>query len=662
MSALPRLGVLGPTTAWDAGGRELRLPGPRHRELLVRLAVARGAVVPVAVLVEDLWGAAGPDDERGRTAAVRTFVAALRRALEPDRTPRAPARVLRTKGPGYALHLPGRALDATAFEEDVAAARGLPPAAAQERLSAALATWRGPALADVVGRPWARGEAARLEEVRRGAVEQLAAARVDAGAPGAAVPDLEAHVRAHPHREEGWRLLALALYRDGRQGDALAALRRARSVLADDLGVDPSPALARLERDVLQHEAGGPTLADGAAAAWDRTAAAYGLAVGPASRARLRATGELLRVLATTGGPGLVAARRERSALVDAAQATGDALLLARLVGEHDVPALWTRPDDPGQAQRLVDLAERALADVGPGAPPALRGRLLATVAVETRGAGGAVAARGAEAAREAEALARGLGDPGLLVHALTGAHLHAFDRAGLARRRAEVGAELVRVSARHDLVAHEVLGHLVLLQARCAVGDVEGADAAAASADDLGVRSEAPLVGVFTRWYRAVRASLVGEPADAVEALAREASSATPGDAMPGVVAGLLPMAVLGARVRGGDLDLDPDGWADLDPGPYGPWLRPWALLATGRRREAARELARTPDPLPGHLLEAQWALAGEAALVLGDARTAARARAALAPAVGEVAGAGSGMLAVGPVDDLLRRLDAAR
>ncbi|NNH23105.1 AfsR/SARP family transcriptional regulator, partial [Pseudokineococcus marinus] len=120
MSALPRLGVLGPTTAWDAGGRELRLPGPRHRELLVRLAVARGAVVPVAVLVEDLWGAAGPDDERGRTAAVRTFVAALRRALEPDRTPRAPARVLRTKGPGYALHLPGRALDATAFEEDVA--------------------------------------------------------------------------------------------------------------------------------------------------------------------------------------------------------------------------------------------------------------------------------------------------------------------------------------------------------------------------------------------------------------------------------------------------------------------------------------------------------------------------------------------------------------
>ncbi|MEJ5867165.1 AfsR/SARP family transcriptional regulator [Pseudokineococcus sp. 5B2Z-1] len=661
MSALLRLGVLGPTTAWDAGGRELRLPGPRHRELLVRLAVARGAVVPVAVLVEDLWEAAAPDDERGRTAAVRTFVAALRRALEPDRTPRAPARVLRTQGPGYALHLPGRALDATAFEEDVAAARGLPPAGAQERLAAALATWRGPALADVAGRPWAAGEAARLEEVRRGAVEQLAAARVDAGAPGTAVPDLEAHVRAHPHREEGWRLLALALYRDGRQGDALAALRRARSVLADDLGVDPSPALARLERDVLHHAAGGPTPADGAAA-WDRTATAYGLAVGRASRAHLRATGELLRVLATTGGPGLVAARRERSALVDAAEATGNALLLARLVGEHDVPALWTRPDDAGQAQRLVVLAERTLADLGPGAPPALRGRLLATVAVETRGAGGVVAARGAEAAREAEALARGLGDPGLLVHALTGAHLHTFDRAGLARRRAEVGAELVRVSARHDLVAHEVLGHLVLLQARCALGDVAGADAAAASADDLGARSEAPLVGVFTRWYRAVRASLVGGPADVVEALACEASSATPGDAMPGVVAGLLPMAVLAARVRGGDHDLAPGGWADLDPGPYGPWLRPWALLATGRRRDAARALARTPDPLPGHLLEAQWGLAGEAALVLGDARTAARACEALAPAAGEVAGAGSGMLAVGPVDDLLRRLDAAR
>src|SRR6478609_766106 len=118
------VGVLGPVVAWGEDGAELALRGPRHRELLARLVAARGRVVGVTALVDDLW----EDPPDGAVAAVRTFVAALRRALEPDRPPRAAPRVLVTQGPGYALRLPDDAVDARAAGRLVSDAAAAPAA------------------------------------------------------------------------------------------------------------------------------------------------------------------------------------------------------------------------------------------------------------------------------------------------------------------------------------------------------------------------------------------------------------------------------------------------------------------------------------------------------------------------------------------------------
>src|SRR4051812_1454875 len=118
-------GVLGPVAAWDGAGNAIALKGPRHRAVLARLLVARRRVVPVARLVEDLWAdqEVPPADALG---AVRTFVAALRRALEPERPPRTAARLLVTEGPGYALRAEPEAVDAWRFERAVTVAGTLP--------------------------------------------------------------------------------------------------------------------------------------------------------------------------------------------------------------------------------------------------------------------------------------------------------------------------------------------------------------------------------------------------------------------------------------------------------------------------------------------------------------------------------------------------------
>ncbi|MDI5943841.1 BTAD domain-containing putative transcriptional regulator, partial [Micromonospora sp. DH15] len=165
-------------------------------------------------------------------SAVRTFVAALRRAVEPDRPPRAPATLLVTQGLGYALRCEPDQVDAWRFERAVTNAGTMDAAAALVRLDEALAWWRGPAYADFPDAAWARADRSRLAELRLQAVEGRAQARLDLGRAAEAVPDLDEHVIAHPWREQGWRLLALALYRSGRQGDALAVLRRARELLA----------------------------------------------------------------------------------------------------------------------------------------------------------------------------------------------------------------------------------------------------------------------------------------------------------------------------------------------------------------------------------------------------------------------------------------------
>ncbi|MGD0698675.1 MAG: AfsR/SARP family transcriptional regulator [Trebonia sp.] len=270
-----RIGVLGPVAAWGADGTGLDLKGPRHRAVLARLAVGRGRVVPLGVLIDDLWEA----PPAGAAGAIRTFVGDLRRAIEPGRAP------------------------------------------------------RGPAYAEFADAPWAAGETARLTETRLSLVERQAEARLALGLAADAVPDLSAHLDEHPWREDGWRLLALALYRAGRQAEALDVIRGARTRLAG-LGLDPGERLAALQEDILRHA---PHLDSLAGDVWAVTAAAYQRTAAAFTRTRLEAAATLAGSLALTGGQGLETAMSQRLAAIEAAERLGDPELTARaLLGDRD--------------------------------------------------------------------------------------------------------------------------------------------------------------------------------------------------------------------------------------------------------------------------------------------------------------------------------------
>ncbi|WP_037303135.1 AfsR/SARP family transcriptional regulator [Amycolatopsis orientalis] len=999
-----RFGVLGPLVAGDERG-EAALKGPRHRAVLARLLIARGRVVPVERLVDDLW----ERPPEGAVGAVQTFVGALRRALEPDRAPREPARLLVTVARGYALR--ADSVDAWDFEAAVTEARELlgtrRPGDALSRVDGALALWRGPAYAEFAEEGWARGEVSRLTELRLLARELRAEALLALGRAAEVIPELESRVREHPLRENGSRLLALALYRSGRQGDALAVLRTARELLADELGIDPGEGLRELEADILAQaprlqpsvpeiperpligrdaelagleeaaarsrlvlvsgdagvgktalaeafsarlaargwttawgsdpddegappayawtrilatlaDAGygvapeaGPVTEDPLAARWrwHRAVASYlagaaplllvledlhwageetlalltavltepvlivatyrgtdpsarlteflgraarhepariylgglpeaevaalvrvttGQDVDPETAAVLhrRTAGnaffvrELARLLAAEGPAALDAvppgvrdvvrhrtralpdtvrsvlfraavigtdveldllealvgetaldaietaarhgfltetaprrfrfahalvrdtlyhdlsrsrrarehgevavalenlhpddvdalahhfvlsgefadraaryariaaeraesrfapteaarlwdvalaaydrsgasgtekrlelimgnarasavsgdlgrARRYRAEALELAEKLNDPLLTARVIGAFDVPAIWTESDDPELASRLAAAVERTLAAL-PAGREAERCRLLATLAVELRNAGGH---RAREAAEEAEALARRLGDPALLAFALNARFLHSFDRAGLAPRRAEIGGELLDLATRHRLVTFEVLGHLVLMQANSALAEFAAADRHVASADELGERYGVPLVGVFTRWYRAMRTAMTGPGG---EAAYRAAAAGLAGTSMSGVDNGILALALHCDRLqRGLPRETDVKSY-----GAYESWCRPVLPI---------------PDSPRDLLYEARTCLHAIVAIEHGDRAAMERLYAELMPAEGEIAGAGSGMLTLRPVARYLGDLATA-
>ncbi|QQC87595.1 BTAD domain-containing putative transcriptional regulator [Streptomyces alfalfae] len=630
-----RMDVLGAVRAWHDDGSAIDLGGPRHREVLARLAAAEGRLVTADTLVADLWAEPGA----GSLGALRTFVAALRRAVEPGRAPRTPPRLLVTEGPGYALRLPREAVDARRFEDALAADRRPPHDVTA--LGDALAAWCGPAYADFPDAPWAQRERARLEELRLQGVELRAGVLLDAGAGAELVAALREHVAEHPWREPAWGLLARALYRDGRRADALTTLRRARAMLVAQLGLDPGPELRRLESALL----------DGSASveAWPRPWPGAGAPLGP------RTTVSLARTLAIAGGDALVSARRDRLTAIRAAERTGDVALTARVIGAYDVPAIWSRSDDPEQSRAVVEEAGRTLAALGPDGPPGLRARLLATVAVESRsgdvsGTGGTTAAA---AAREAEALARGLDDPALLAFALNGVFLQSFARPGLAGERDAVGAELVALAARHEVPTFGILGRLARLQSASALGRLTAGEAHAVAAEELAAAHESPLVAVLTAWFRArvlaARSAEPGGPSPAEAAAAYRAADASLAEAgMPGLHRGLLPLALLGLRLLHGRPA--PTG-PRLDWGPHLPWARPLVLLAGGDVDGARAALAAQPEPPRDHLQEALWCLTAHAAARLGEPEAAARAAAALRPARAEDAGGASGMLTLGPV-----------
>ncbi len=248
-----RFGVLGPLRA-EVGGRPAGLGGLRQRAVLALLLIARGRIVSAERILSEVWA----DSRLPSMTTLHGYVADLRRTLEPERATGAPARLLVREGPGYALRAAPAAVDADRFTDLAVRGRraleGGEPEHAADLLGQALALWRGAAYADFGGAAFAAPDATRLSDLRAAVHEDRLAAVIASGRHAAAVGELEALVAEQPLRERGWELLALALYRSGRQADALAALRTVRRRLADELGVDPGRGLRELEAAVLAQD------------------------------------------------------------------------------------------------------------------------------------------------------------------------------------------------------------------------------------------------------------------------------------------------------------------------------------------------------------------------------------------------------------------------
>jgi predicted ATPase/DNA-binding SARP family transcriptional activator len=238
--------ILGPLEV-RAGDGQVELRGARQRELLAVLLLHANEVVSSDRLIDELWQGDPPT-----TAAkiVQNGVSQLRRLLEPE--------LLVTRSPGYLLRVEPGELDADRFERTVERARADLAAGdaanAAERLRGALALWRGPALVDFSDAPFARVESARLEELRLAATEDRIEAELALGRHGDLVAELDALVAQQPLRERLRAQLMVALYRSGRQAEALRVYHETREVLVEELGLEPGRALQRLERAVLEHD------------------------------------------------------------------------------------------------------------------------------------------------------------------------------------------------------------------------------------------------------------------------------------------------------------------------------------------------------------------------------------------------------------------------
>jgi len=238
--------VLGPVEAIRAG-QSVRLGGRRQRWLLALLLVEPGRAISSDRLIDELWQDEPP---RGADGTLRVYVSRLRSALGGN--------MLFARPPGYAIDIEAELVDAWRFERLYregrdALARGAAGLAA-DRLGTALALWHGPAFADVRDGGVIADEARRLDELRLAALEDRIEAEISLGRHASLVADLERLVAEHPHRERLWRQLVLALYHSQRQVEALAAHRRARTLLSEEFGLDPSRDLLALELAVLRQE------------------------------------------------------------------------------------------------------------------------------------------------------------------------------------------------------------------------------------------------------------------------------------------------------------------------------------------------------------------------------------------------------------------------
>lgn len=383
------VGVLGPVAVRD-DGVPLELPAGKTTELLARLALEAGGLVRADALIEDLWAA-----PTGRNTLQAT-VSRLRRAL-------GRRDLVLAAGPGYRLVVAAEEVDAVqavrlAQASATARAAG-DPATSLARSREGLALFRGEVLVDAGD--WAEAHRSRLEEVRLGLVEDAVTARIDLGAGAELVPELELLVGEHPLRERLWAALVTALYRAGRQADALAAYARVRRLLVDELGVEPGPALRRLEQQVLRQSrelgasarqpdrpervpgnvpaAAGPTVGragDVAAVVGALTSARLVTLVGPAGVGKTRLALEVASRLTPPGGVWLVRLDAVTPE-VDLAQVLADTLhvpgggrgLAERLCGAETVLLL-------DNCEHLLDSVAGLVAWLLDTAPPV---RVLAT-------------------------------------------------------------------------------------------------------------------------------------------------------------------------------------------------------------------------------------------------------------------------------------------
>ena len=241
--------ILGPLVVWR-DGREVPIGAAKQRALLALLLLRRGELVRTETIVDELWGEQPPATA---VKTVQVYVSQLRKALGPG--------VLETRPTGYLLAVEPAAVDAVRFEQMLTRADGLlasgDPHGAAELLADAFALWRGPPLAEFRYEDFARNEIARLEELRLSGLELRLKTDLAAGRHGPAIPKLEALVREHPLREGPRALLMLALYRAGRQADALEVYQEGRAALVEELGLEPGESLRRLQAAILRHD---PTL------------------------------------------------------------------------------------------------------------------------------------------------------------------------------------------------------------------------------------------------------------------------------------------------------------------------------------------------------------------------------------------------------------------
>jgi DNA-binding SARP family transcriptional activator/tetratricopeptide (TPR) repeat protein len=362
-----RFGLLGSLLVVDEAGSSVDVGGAQPRTILALLVAAAGRVVTADTLIDVLWGEEPPPSAAG---TVQTYISRLRRALERGRRPGTPATVLVREPPGYRLGVTADEVDFRRFEQLADEGRTLLGAGrhaeAREILSVADGLWRGPALVEFLDVEALAGVAARLEDRRLAAVEDRVAADLALGNHSAVVSDLSELVAAHPLREGLRAHLALALYRGGRQAEALRCLDDTRIVLRDELGVELSRPLRDLEQAILAHDArldgtggAGGTGGLGATLMTDEsvttgkamgeplpvTPVAGGFVGRDAELAEVRAAfaeaaGGVARVVVIEGDPGIGKTRLAEELSVEAA-AAGALVRWGRAFEGGAAPAFW---------------------------------------------------------------------------------------------------------------------------------------------------------------------------------------------------------------------------------------------------------------------------------------------------------------------------------